>query len=49
VLTHHSVLQALLGGQMSVDEAAGLGLLAFSGSDTDTLRSIFASGLHTPA
>ena len=45
VLTHAAVLNALLGGELSVDQAMADGLLSFSGSNTEQLRGVFVTSL----
>ena len=44
ILTHHAVLQALLKGNISLDEATNLGLVAYSGRHSDLVRSVVESG-----
>jgi hypothetical protein len=44
VLTHHSVLRALLKGNLTTEQATRLGLLAFSGHQSDTVRNAFERG-----
>ena len=47
VLTHHSVLRALLNGRLTTDRATRLGLLAFSGDQASSVRRVFESGLFS--
>ena len=47
VLTHYAVLRMLLRGDLSVEQATGLGLIAFSGSDTGPVRKAFANGFRS--
>lgn len=49
VLTHPSVLGALVHGMLRIDEAAALGLLAFSGSDAEAVRQTLLVGLRSGA
>lgn len=44
VLTHHSVLHALLKGKLTTEQATRLGLLAFSGQQADSVRKSMESG-----
>jgi hypothetical protein len=44
VLTHHSVLHALLKGNLTTEQATRLGLLAFSGQQADSVRKSMESG-----
>ena len=47
VLTHHSVLRALLNGELGTDQATELGLIAYSGSDAEPVRSAFETGFQS--
>ena len=47
VLTHHVVLRALLDGHMTAGQAAELGLIAFSGNNTDPVRKTFETGFQS--
>lgn len=47
VLTHHAVLRTLLGGQLSAEQAADLGLIAFSGRDTGPVRKAWERGFES--
>ncbi len=47
VLTHHAVLQALLNGDLSTDQATELGLIAYSGDDPAPIRSAFEAGFRS--
>ena len=44
VLTHHVVLQALLEGKLTTEQATRLGLLAFSGDQASSVRKALESG-----
>jgi len=44
LLTHHSVLRALLQGTLSTQEAAQLGLVTIAGGGADSVRAVFESG-----
>ena len=46
VLTHHAVLRALLNGDLTTTQAAELGLIAYSGSEAQPVRSAFETGLE---
>lgn len=46
VLTHPVVLRALLQGTLNADQAADLGLIAFSGSDSGHVRQAFDMGFR---
>ena len=46
VLTHHSVLHALLNGDLSTAQAVKRGLIAYSGRDTASIRSAFETGFR---
>ena len=45
VLTHHSVLRALLQGTLSADQAAERGLIAFSGNNGNALKEVLRVSL----
>jgi hypothetical protein len=47
VLTHHSVLSELLKGNLTTEQARRLGLLAFSGHQSDAVRKAFESGFRS--
>jgi hypothetical protein len=47
VLTHSSVLRALLSGSMTIDNAEKLGLIRYSGVNTDYIKLAFESGLQS--
>ena len=47
VLTHHVVLRALLDGDLTAGQAAELGLIAFSGNNTDPVRKTFETGFQS--
>jgi hypothetical protein len=47
VLTHHSVLRALLEGKLSTEQATRLGLLAFSGDQTSSVRNALESSFQS--
>lgn len=49
VLTHHSVLKALLQGTLTPEDALDQGLLAFSGDGTGTLSKTFSASLAPKA
>lgn len=49
VLTHHVVLQALLRGDLSVENPAALGLISYSGENTDGVRRLFDNGVSPNA
>ncbi len=44
VLTHHTVLLAMLKGDLSLGQARNLGLIAFSGADSETVAQFFEHG-----
>lgn len=44
VLTHHVVLEALLQGSLSVAQATDLGLISFSGTETEPVQHLFEIG-----
>lgn len=46
VMTHHSVLHALLTGKLTTEQATRLGLLAFSGQQADAVRKSLESGFQ---
>ncbi len=46
VLTHASVLHALLKGHLTTEQATRLGLLAFSGQQADSARKFLESGFQ---
>ena len=46
VLTHASVLHALLKGRLTTEQATRLGLLAFSGQQADSVRKSLESGFQ---
>lgn len=41
VLTHHSVIKALLRGDLDTRKASGMSLIAYSGADTDEVCRLF--------
>ena len=45
VLTHPVVLEALLQGTMTTEEATQSGLMAFEGSGADSIRKVFETGM----
>ena len=45
VVTHHSVLRALLDGDMTTEQAESLGMLVFSDGDTVIVEQLFALSL----
>lgn len=45
VITHHVVLQSLLNGGLSVEEASSRDLLAYADGDTAPVREMFRLGL----
>ena len=47
VLTHHSVLRALLNGDISTLQATELGLIGYSGRDAEPVRSVFETGFQS--
>ena len=47
VLTHYAVLRMLLRGDLSVEQATDLGLIAFAGSDTGPVRKAFENGFRS--
>ena len=49
VLTHQLVLEALLRGNLTAEDALDRGLLDFSGSGADTVRRVFIAGLGSKA
>ena len=49
VLTHQLVLEALLRGSLTAEDALDQGLLVFSGDDADVVRKAFNSGLGPKA
>jgi hypothetical protein len=44
VLTHHAVLKALLQGSLSLAQATNLGLIAFSGAESEPVQHLFEMG-----
>ena len=46
VLTHASVLRAMLAGNLSIEQATRLGLIAYSGDDTSPVQRSFEIGLQ---
>ncbi len=46
VLMHHAVLQALLRGTLSPEQAVKHGLIAFSGSDSEPIQRAFGVGFQ---
>lgn len=44
VLTHHAVLKALLQGSLSLAQATDLGLIAFSGAESEPVQHLFEMG-----
>ena len=47
VLTHASVLRAMLAGRLSIEQATRLGLIAYSGVDTSPVQHTFEISLQT--
>ena len=47
VLTHYAVLRMLLRGDLSVEQASDLGLIAFAGSDIGPVRNAFENGFRS--
>lgn len=47
VVTHHIVLQELLDGNLSMDRASELGLIAFSGTKHGLVKAVIASGMQS--
>ena len=47
VMTHSTVLQALLVERLTVAEAENLGLIRFSGMEADRIKWFFQQGLQT--
>jgi hypothetical protein len=47
VLTHHAVLKALLQGSLSLAQATDLGLIAFSGAESEPVQQLFEVGFGT--
>lgn len=46
VLTHATALRAMLGGSMTIEQATGLGLIAYSGGNTAPIQKTFEIGLQ---
>lgn len=49
VITHHAVLQALLGSSLTAEEATERGLLTYADGDTAPIRQIIETGLEAGA
>lgn len=47
VVTHHTVLQELLDGDLDIDKALQLGLIAFSGTKHGLVKAVIASGMQS--
>jgi hypothetical protein len=48
VLTHATALRAMLSGNLSIERATELGLIAYSGIDTSPIQRTFEIGLENP-
>jgi hypothetical protein len=46
VLTHHAVLRALLNGDLGTVKATELGLIAYTGSEVKSVRTVLESGFQ---
>ena len=44
VLTHHSVVKSLLAGSLTVNQALKLGLITYTGQDSELIKQAFESG-----